>query len=210
MERIVCAVFASRDRQVLQVRGIGQSDRGQRGSDRPLRAEMQFPHVPAARKIQLLQIADVVKLDRKRCVTDRTAQHGQRLQPHQVDGFESGVVTQVETRSSTVFQIQPFEIAEIGDPLQSTDRRPRKITYRGGGQHLLLRQTAVLVLVEELQAVRSEIGIGNRRGHIVGPDERRQHDAGIGLVVGAAGKQRETQQTAQILPREKRVHRLWI
>ena len=77
-------------------------------------------------------------------------------------------------------------------------------------QHLVLRQTTVLVPVIPFQTVFTEPLVGNRRGHVVGPDERRQQRIGLFVVVGTAGKQRQTQQQAEGFPREIRFHRLWI
>ena len=100
-QRIVGGLIGCRNIQILQVRGIRQNDRRQRGTERSLHAEMQFPQVPAARKIQFLQIADIEKLDPEQCITDRSAQHGQRLQVFQIDDFEPGIVTQIERRDGT-------------------------------------------------------------------------------------------------------------
>ena len=51
-------------------------------------------------------------------------------------------------------------------------------------QHLVLRQTTVLVPVIPFQTVFTEPLVGNRRGHVVGPDERRQLRIGLFVVVG--------------------------
>jgi len=65
-------------------------------------------------------------------------------------------------------------------------------------QHLILRQTTVLVFVIPFQTVFTEPLVGNRRSHVVGPDERRQQRIGLFVVVGTAGQaHRQCEKTRQ-------------
>lgn len=118
-QRIVTAGIDSRNRQILQVRRIGQIDRRRYRIGGNPGGNQQLPHVRTPRQIERLQLAAwVQELDRKRSVAHGTSENNEIRRPFQTHSFESGVVAQIEIRDVAVAPIQFFEISEIFDPFK--------------------------------------------------------------------------------------------